>query len=216
MIPDNVLARYLFQRLDTYDLLRLTLVSKKMKRVAYIAASHRLIVRRVFLFPNVQTQWSDFGIKDDMQRLMLCDMRLGNYYLILHTRMRLCIPYTMLMSTFRTPRENYYMSDWMFLRNVADYPYCMHVLSSHQQNIPFATRPMLDGPSHVLIKRLHDELGVSTNTVDERGNYPLHYAVKEMRDDVVGVLLECGARMDVKDALGKTPFDYVVTYETIL
>lgn len=50
---------------------------------------------------------------------------------------------------------------------------------------------------------------VDWNRQDARGNTPLHYAVMKKRSANIPVLIQAGAKVDIKNAEGKAPFDYL-------
>ena len=61
------------------------------------------------------------------------------------------------------------------------------------------------------VKLLVEELHADINAANERHETALHGAVCRSADSVIQYLVDKGARMDVKDAEGKTPLDDAVT-----
>lgn len=62
--------------------------------------------------------------------------------------------------------------------------------------------------SLTMIKRLL-AIGANPNIQDELGATPLNYAVLLSRVDIIVLLIKSGARLDLKDKQGNSPFDYL-------
>ena len=199
MVPDETLSIGVAYTFCVSDLLNLTLVSKKMRRVAYIAAGRRVRNRcPFFLAPcYVPSHWDERSLEHDIQRLMLCEMRMSSHYMSLLRMVGQMFPCRMLNANFRNPRlYTQHINNWCFLRNIADHPYAMHRLASEQREGLSDRCTTVDDSPCDLIRRLHMELGISPNITDEDGHYPIYYAVKEGRQLVVDTLVECGARIE--------------------
>ena len=187
MVPDDLLAQVVYKTFDAVDLVILSMVSKKLKRVAYIAAARRLRSYRFFMPPLCPARWDHSTLQNDIQRLRLCQARsntdiIGDAYAAL----RHAFPGDQLHTLFRERGMGVDM--WTFVRIVADSPYSLARLSSQ-----FKARECLKKNAHrdthaiEFIKALC-ELGVDPCAPDENGVTPMKHARIEERYDIIAVL----------------------------
>ena len=66
------------------------------------------------------------------------------------------------------------------------------------------------------VKRLVIDCGIDPNIQDNDGSTPLHFAAKDCRVDVAGVLLDHGADPTIRDNEGRTPLDIGSNCEEII
>ena len=92
--------------------------------------------------------------------------------------------------------------------------YVQQLISEHQQFLNFnkidkngytlLTLAVLYSSEDILEYLL--QLGIDPNVKDNSGNYPLHYALKIHSFGKVNLLIKYGAKEDVRDSNGKTPW----------
>jgi hypothetical protein len=187
MLPDEVFARVVYKTFDAVDLVILSLVSKKLKRVAYIAAARRLRTYRFFMPPLCPARWNHATLQNDIQRLRICQARsdtdtVQNAYAAL----RHAFPGDQLQTLFRARGMG--LDTWTLVRIVADSPFSLARLSSQ-----FKARSQLKAHAHrdvyaIEYIRALCKLGVDPRIPDEKGVTPVEHARKEGRDDIIRVL----------------------------